>query len=112
MVKAFMQIFEGDWLTLTRLLLSPQTFLPPLTDLTSSWFLTEISLLELRFCRNSPSGFSEAHGRKEEKYAPLILDLEERGKVVSFITLKIGTLGHFIVFEVHCIALRYIFSLM
>ena len=72
---------------------------------------TEISLLELRICRNSPSGFSEAQGRKEEKYAPLILDLKERGKVVSFITLKIGTLGHFIVFEVHCIALRYIFSL-
>ena len=42
---------------------------------------TEISILELTICHNSPSGFSEA--QKEAKYASLILDLEDQGKVVS-----------------------------
>ena len=58
---------------------------------------TEISILELTLCCNSPSGFSEAQRRKEENYTPLILDLVERGihVVVSFVSLEIGTLGHF-----------------
>ena len=55
---------------------------------------TELSILELTICHNSPSGFSKALRKNEAKYAPLILDLDERGKVVSFVTLEIGTLGH------------------
>ena len=56
---------------------------------------SEISILELTICNNSPTGFSEAKKRKESKYAALVADLEENGRVFSFSTLEIGTLGHF-----------------
>ena len=52
---------------------------------------TEISILELTICHNSTTGFSKVQGRKEAKYAPRILDLEERGIMVFFVTLEVGT---------------------
>ena len=52
----------------------------------------EINHLPYKY--NSHSGFSKALRKNEAKYAPLILDLDERGKVVSFVTLEVGTLGH------------------
>ena len=55
----------------------------------------ELYLLELTICNNSPTGFSEARRRKDVKYAPLVLDLEDKGFTVVYITLEIGSLGHF-----------------
>ena len=55
----------------------------------------EISISELTVCQNSSSGFFEAHWRKQTKYVPLILDLEEKELIVMFVMLENGTLGHF-----------------
>ena len=53
----------------------------------------EINHLPYKY--NSHWGFSKALRKKEAKYAtPLILDLEEWGKMVSFVILETGTLGH------------------
>ena len=55
----------------------------------------ELYLLELTICNNSPTGFSEAQRRNDVQYAPLVLDLEDEGFSVVYVTLEIGSLGHF-----------------
>jgi hypothetical protein len=63
---------------------SPPATIPPNITTTSSRpdlvlvCGNEISILELTICNNSPSGFQDAHYRKESKYAPLVLDLEDK----------------------------------
>ena len=56
---------------------------------------TEVSILELTVCANVASNFASAKRRKEDRYAPLIADLEVRGLSVIYVTLELGTLGHF-----------------
>ena len=41
------------------------------------------------------SNFASAKRRKEDRYAPLIADLEARGLTVIYVTLELGTLGHY-----------------
>ena len=56
---------------------------------------TEVSILELTVCANVASNFASAKRRKEDRYAPLIADLEARGLSVIYVTLELGTLGHY-----------------
>ena len=56
---------------------------------------TEVSILELTVCANVASNFASAKRRKEDRYAPLIADLETRGLTVIYVTLELGTLGHY-----------------
>ena len=56
---------------------------------------TEVSILELTVCANVASNFASAKRRKEDRYAPLIADLEARGLTVIYVTLELGTLGHY-----------------
>jgi hypothetical protein len=57
-----MQIFLENFYNPTKHLIKAR----PCFDLGN-----EISILELTICNNSPSGFKDAHFRKERKYAPL-----------------------------------------
>ena len=80
---------------------SPPATIPPSISTTSSRpdlvlvSERELYLLELTICNNSPTGFSEARRRNDVQYAPLVLDLEDKGFSVVYITLEIGSLGHF-----------------
>ena len=56
---------------------------------------TEVSILELTVCANVASNFASAKRRKEDRYASLIADLEARGLTVIYVTLELGTLGHY-----------------
>ena len=56
---------------------------------------TEVSILELTVCANVASNFASAKRRKEDRYAPLIADLEARRLTVIYVTLELGTLGHY-----------------
>ena len=78
----------------------PATILPSISTTSSRPDLVlvserELYLLELTICNNSPTGFSEARCRNDVQYAPLVLDLEDKGFSVVYITLEIGSLGYF-----------------
>ena len=64
-----------------------------------------VNLLELTIPTNTYEALQAAKNRKLEKplYLQLVSDLEDRGLSVSFLTLEIGSLGHFTPHAVKCL---------
>ena len=60
--------------------------------------INSVTMIELTVPPNSREALSSAKDRKANKanYISLIGDLEERGLVVNYHTLEIGSLGHFL----------------
>ena len=56
-----------------------------------------IKISELTVCSNTQRGFDEARSRKRNKlaYTQLISDLEAKGFKVNYLTIEIGSLGHY-----------------
>ena len=59
-----------------------------------------VNLSELTILTNTYEALQAARNRK--LYLQLVIDLEDRGLSVSFLTLEIGSLGHFAPYAVKC----------
>ena len=93
----FMLIFQVILPVSTLLVLSPPNFLPPLADLTWSWFQSKdsIYLFELTIPTNTQQHLLATRAWKEDRYGSLSYDLQRTGLVVDLISIEIGCLGHF-----------------
>ena len=54
-----------------------------------------ITLFELSVVTNTKHHLSAANSRKEDRYGPLLLDLQRTSLSVQLITIEVGCLGHF-----------------
>ena len=71
-----------------------------------------VNLSELTILTNTYEALQAARNRKLEKplYLQLVIDLEDRGLSVSFLTLEIGSLGHFTPYAVKCLTSTFSLS--
>ena len=83
---------------------NPPTTIPPTvltTSLRPDLVILEnqnsIRMLELTVPTNTPEGLRNARDRKQNKteYGILCVDLEDKGWIVSYDTIEIGSLGHY-----------------
>ena len=54
-----------------------------------------ITLFELSVVTNTKYHLSAANSRKEDRYGPLLFDLQRTGLSVQLVTIEVGCLGHF-----------------